>query len=151
MIQTVNTQNLYNKERNALNERNDCSVRALASALRIPYTGAHQLASNVGREHRTGMRTFQIEDVLSSQLIGLDKKTAYSFLEKVGWNRRACPTINQVMKMDKFKTGVHMLLTRGHVLTIKDGIIFGNSCEGARCRVSGYYTIETGIIDTDNV
>ena len=151
MIQTVDTQELYSKERAALNERNDCTVRAIASGLRIPYKEAHTLAKHVGREHRRGMRTFQIEDVLAGQLLGFNRKTSCEFLQKADWNKRACPTVAQVMRMPKFQTGVHMLLVKGHAFTVKDGIIFGNYCEGARCRVTGYYTIETGIIDTDHV
>ena len=47
----------YSDDRYLMNEKNDCTVVALASALKISYKAAHKLAKKHGRENRKGMIT----------------------------------------------------------------------------------------------
>jgi hypothetical protein len=142
MIITKNTQEIFKAERAELNERNDCVVRATAIALDIDYKESHSLYKSEGRESRAGVRGFQIVEVLKKALIGANTDTYSEMYEAAGWRRKKCPTLNQVMSQDKFKTGTHLILTTGHAITIKNGVVFGNNYEGGRCRVQGYITTE---------
>jgi hypothetical protein len=142
MIITKDTQEIFKAQRAELSECNDCVVRATAIALSIDYKESHSLYKNVGRKNRTGVRSFQIMDVIKKQLIGVNVDTCSEMYEAAGWRRKKCPTLNQVMSQDKFKTGTHLILTTGHAITIKNGVVFGNNYEGGRCRVQGYITTE---------
>ena len=52
---TVNTYESFSKERESVNEFNDCSVRALASIFDLDYSTALELTYDNNREFRTGM------------------------------------------------------------------------------------------------
>ena len=147
-LQVNNTMLRFSEERKMMGERNDCAVRATAVALQQSYNEVHEQYRKVGRKNLRGVRTYMIEDVLKQNLIGFNKKTALEFLESADWNRRQCPTVKTVIKNPKFQVGTHIVITRNHVFTIKDGIVFGNSNDDGRARVEGYYTTETGCIDS---
>lgn len=149
MKATINTSRYYfNRSELARGERNDCAVRAIAYATEEKYETIHALAAEVGRQPQRGMRTYQMEDVLKKLYIGL-KLNFSEFLSQADWSRRQCPTLSQVLRMPKFQTGAHVMVVRGHAFAVVNGQVAGNVEEGSRCRVEGYVTVYTGIIDTE--
>ena len=50
--------------RAALRETNDCTVKAVAVALRIPYVESHELLRRAGRQNRKGFSVRKYEDVI---------------------------------------------------------------------------------------
>lgn len=145
-VKVNNTQAIFSKDKKMMGERNDCAVRATAVLLNQTYNETHEQYRKVGRKNLKGVRTYMIEDVLSSKLIGFNNKTVCEYLEAADWNRRSTPTIKTVLKDKKFQSGSHMMITRNHVFAVVNGEIYGNSNDDGRARVQGYYTVDTGII-----
>jgi hypothetical protein len=151
MKATINTTKYYeSRSELARGEWNDCAVRAIAYATSEKYETIHALAAQEGRQNGRGMRTYQMEQVLKKLYIGLELNFS-EFLRQAKWNRRNCPTLSQVLRMPKFQTGAHVVTVKGHAYAIVDGQVAGNSVEGSRCRVEGFVTVDTGIIDTDKL
>ena len=151
MKATINTNKYYSSRSElAKSERNDCAVRAIAYATSEKYDTIHELAASVGRQNRGGVRTHQMGAILKKLYIGIELDFA-NFLRSADWERRKCPTLSQVLKMPKFQTGAHVMVVRGHAFAIVDGQLAGNTQEGSRCRIEGYVTVDTGIIDTDKL
>jgi len=143
-LKVTNTMLSFSDERLAKNDRNDCAVRATAIALGEDYNEIHKAYAEAGRPHRRGVKVYMIEDVLKSKLIGVDVKTSDIFLENANWDRRSTPTISQLLKQPKFNVGSHIMITRNHVFTIKNGEIYGNRDDNGRARIEGYITTATG-------
>lgn len=147
-IKVNDTAAIFSNEKISNSERNDCAVRATAIALEQTYTETHAQYKEAGRVDGRGVKTFIIEDVLKANLIGVKFNTTTEFLENAGWNKRQCPTITSVLRDNKFQTGSHIMYTRGHVFTIKNGEIYGNRDDNGRYRVYGYITVNSGCIDS---
>lgn len=143
-IKVNNTVSIFSNERVSISETNDCAVRATAIALNQTYSETHAQYKAAGRKDGKGVRTFLIEDVLRANLIGVNLDTTTEFLQNADWNKRKCPTITQVLKNPKFQVGTHIMYTKGHVFTIKNGEIYGNIDDNGRYRVHGYITTITG-------
>lgn len=147
-IKVNDTVAIFSSERISNSERGDCAVRATAIALEQTYEETHAQYKAAGRKDRHGSKSYMIEDILKDNLIGVNTETLYSFLKDNNWNRRQCPTISQVLKNPKFKVGTHIIATKGHVFTIKNGEIYGNRDDNGQYRVAGYITTNTGIIES---
>ena len=126
----VDTVKQYEAARIAKNEENDCTVRALASLLDMTYDWAHNVMSDYAdRQHRRGTmgwlttRAYEMAGLTENQL-----------------SQR--PTFNQFMKANKNFTGI--VGVRGHVFTVKNGVVYGNwnDADRKRARVIKLYTLE---------
>ena len=92
-------------------EKNDCTVRALAIATNTSYMKAYMILCNAGRKHNRG---FVIEKFL---------KKSCSYL---GHCFRKLPfrkaiTVNKFVQ--KYPVGVYYVKISGHVFVIKDGTV----------------------------
>lgn len=97
-----------------LNERNDCVVKAMAISCDISYDQAHEAHQKVGRKHRRGFVTDNIEDVYENiganlELIGEPPKqpSGYSYTPK---------TIHKLCQQGRF-----ICFCRGHIFAVVDG------------------------------
>lgn len=145
-IKVNNTATIFSTVREEYNETNDCTVRATAIALNQSYEETHRQYKEAGRRNRRGTGTYTIKEVLKNNLIGFNPNTSWEMKSAALGDLRKCPTISQLLKRAKFQVGTHIILTRNHAFTIKNGEVFGNSNDDGRARVEGYLTTETGII-----
>jgi len=112
-------------------ERNDCFVRAVASAYEIPYDDAHTwVKEKFNRQNRKGTMfvacklatMYSLNQTFSGKSIkGIgDLRTIDKVTHKV---KRT--TLNQFIK--KYPTGTYIIIVRGHAFTLKNGAVIGNS------------------------
>jgi len=115
----------------ALNEKNDCAVRAFANAFNITYDTAHQL----------GFATF---DLFSNTLFPETRTYGIHPLKrsksgKVVNTNYTHKEVNHTVKTfcEQYNKGTYIVLVRKHALTIKDGIVIDNP----NYRFTGYRRI----------
>lgn len=116
-----------NRELPYLNERNDCVVRAFATALDIPYYQAHDLCKKYGREDRRRTDTYVVLSVLKHFHLHLN------CTQPVPCNM---PTLNQFIK--EHPAGVYLVHKRGHLFTLKNGMVYDSWKVGKRVKIDWY-------------
>ncbi len=94
------------------NEKNDCTVRALAIATGSTYNKAYMLLCNAGRKHNKG---FVIEKFLKKHCSYL----GHCF-HKLPFRKPI--TIQKFIQ--KYPEGIFYIKIRGHVFVIKDGTVY---------------------------
>ena len=139
----------------ALNEKNDCAVRAFANAFTITYDTAHQFAENIfNRKAKKGVKGMFITlsklgfaqfDLFTDSLFPETK--TYSIHPIARNNERigiintdyTHKKVNHTVKTfcSKFNKGTFIVTVSKHALTIKDGIVIDNP----NYRFSGYRRI----------
>jgi len=117
----------------AKSEKNDCFVRALATAAEVDYDTAHQVARDVfKRENRKGTMGAMIaaaflkaeeagmsvgkRQVKVSVLGKRDIKNKYKVKGEVIWRQKTLKSF-----IESHKTGSYIVTVSGHALTVKDG------------------------------
>lgn len=123
-------------------ERNDCSVRAIATATGTPYDDAHKFCRDVlCRVDRKGAT--QIEERLEKlnlepQAIG-DVKAVFrrvpeNLLKNVYKVHGELIPRKKTVKsfIDSFRVGTYLVVVSNHVFTIKDGCLIDNAREEFR-------------------
>ena len=128
----------------ALNEKNDCAVRAFANAFAITYDTAHKFAADVfGRKPKRGTKSmfptlaklgFAQFDLFTDSLFPETK--TYSIHPVARNNKRigivntdyTHKVVNHTVKTfcSKFNKGTYILTVSNHALVIKDGIVIDN-------------------------
>jgi len=128
-----------------IGEKNDCSVRAIATAVGVTYDAAHEYMRNViGRKDRKGAKG------MTSKLQGLtgdDKPTQTAgdvkFKYKSIPRTRLCNEYKlrgeivhrkKTVKsfIDDFREGTFLVFVSNHVFTVKDGVLIDNNGEEFR-------------------
>ena len=114
----------------AKSEKNDCFVRAVASAYEIPYDDAHTwVKEKFNRKNRKG--TYRVSTIMEQ--FSKNKETLNEKTIKDIWFLRTYDsaklklkrtTLNQFIK--KYPTGTYILLVKGHAFTLKNGAVIGN-------------------------
>ncbi len=152
MYSLIDTAEMFKKARVALNETNDCVVRAIAIAFTMEYKQAHAYCEHIlKRKHRKGtftLREFDGEDFLSSitkpmafnkQHFSLCKHpNKANFIEFQGTNRTGL-YLKKFLKT--FNKGTYLVISSGHAYCVKDGVVYGNSNDD-RTYVKLAYRIE---------
>lgn len=115
------------KQREAMGEANDCTVKALAIAGGIAYTKAHYIMKQAGRRNRRGTHTPNIKK--GFELAGFK-------LEKVKHTGKTVTTITQ----DCAKSKRYVAITRNHILAITNGIV-QDWTEGRRHRIETLFEV----------
>lgn len=124
----------------AQGEINDCFVRAMAAAYKVPYHQAHAVAADIfKREPRRGTRMVQLRmqqlnyKLFDIQGTPLEKKEITTYYINRGelTNRRM--TVGTFVKT--FPTGTYLLLVRGHAFTVIDGVVVGNATDAIKHKV----------------
>ena len=128
----------------ALNEKNDCAVRAIANAFNITYDNAHTFtAEKFARKAKKGTKKFFITlsqlgfatfDLFEDSLFP-ERKT-YSIHPIARNNKRigivntdyTHKVVNHTVKTfcAKYNKGTFIVIVSKHALTIKDGIVIDN-------------------------
>ena len=91
------------------NETRDCSVRALAHCLNVPYATAHAMLAEIGRKDRHGLKF----------------KAFARGLERLGLEQRpdmACMTLAKALP--KMTSGRFLCRVARHFFTVVDGVVF---------------------------
>ena len=128
----------------ALNEKNDCAVRAIANAFNINYDLAHEFtADKFKRKAKKGTKKFFMTlsqlgfatfDLFSDTLF--PETRTYSIHPIARNNKRigivnkayTHKVVNHTVKTfcNKFNKGTYIVTVSNHALTIKDGIVIDN-------------------------
>ena len=120
----------YSESSIAKSERNDCFVRAVASAYEISYDDAHKwVADNFKRENRKGtmnvvdkMTSFSLgKELLNNKSVEVIQNLRHYDAEKLKMNKT---TLNQFIK--KYSTGTYIVIVKRHAFTLKNGYVIGN-------------------------
>ena len=127
----------------ALNEKNDCTVRAFANAFNISYDVAHEFtADKFKRKAKKGTRNmfktlaelgFATFDLFSNTLFPETKTYSIHPLArnkdgKVVNKDYTHKVVNHTVKTfcNKFNKGTYIVIVNKHALTVKDGIVIDN-------------------------
>lgn len=118
----------------ASGEKNDCTVYAIATAFEMDYDAAHQeVANRMNREEGTGVKRRNMLEGLAEGTT-INGKTVTRVIKsptktyKVYGN-----TIPRQLRLSSFakenQEGTYVILTRGHALTLKNGVLMDNKNE----------------------
>ena len=99
-----------------LNERNDCTVRALAVATGKGYAAAHQFMSRNGRKPGRGAQFARILRANKHEVLGT-RLQPISLVEAKGLR-------TAILRNPQLRTGTWILQMRAHVVTLKDGKLY---------------------------
>lgn len=137
MVQLVNTNKM--RGRAAFMESKDCTVRAIAAALRIPYAKAHEAARLAGRRMRKG---FWPDRILKSMGVEFTESRMYDEKRAKAGNYRTSPypTLSQVLPL--LSEGRYILDTRNHAFAVVDGVVYDGSRLKLRQRIQNIYEVK---------
>ena len=122
----------------ARNEKNDCSVRALANAFNITYDKAHMFAATkLERKARKGVKAmFAKLDLLGEVTFDLFSNTLFPETRTYKLDGTLNPIntdythkeVSYTVKTfcTKYNKGTYIVLVNKHALCIKDGIVIDN-------------------------
>ena len=122
----------------ARNEKNDCSVRALANAFNITYDTAHIFAATtLERKARKGLKSMFVKlDLLGEVTFDLFSNTLFPETRTYKLDGKLKPRnpdythkpVQFTVKTfcAKFNKGTYILIVNKHALCIKDGIVIDN-------------------------
>ena len=122
----------------AKNEKNDCSVRALANAFNVTYDVAHLFAATeLERKARKSLKSmFQKLDLLGEVTFELFSNTLFPETRTYKLDGKLKPRnpdythkpVQFTVKTfcAKFNKGTYILIVNKHALCIKDGIVIDN-------------------------
>lgn len=118
----------------AAGEKDDCTVYAVATAFGMEYDAAHkEVADRMKRQEGQGVARKNILEALEEGTV-LNGKTVTRVIKtptkvyKVYGN-----TVPRQVRLSSFvkenPEGTYLILTRGHALTLKDGVLMDNRKE----------------------
>ena len=128
----------------ALNEKNDCAVRAFANAFNITYDNAHTFAAEkFARKAKQGVKNmFQTLNELGFATFDLFQDSLFPetktfSIHPIARNNKRIgivnkeythKVVNHTVKTfcSKFNKGTFIVIVAKHALTIKDGIVIDN-------------------------
>ena len=127
----------------ALNEKNDCSVRAFANAFNISYDLAHEFAADkFKRKAKKGVKNmfrtlnelgFATFDLFSNTLFPETRTYSIHPLSRSKSGKLVNTDythkeVNHTVKTfcSKFNKGTYIVIVKNHALTIKNGIVIDN-------------------------
>ena len=140
----------------AQNEKNDCSVRALANAFNVTYDVAHLFAATkLERKAKKGLRgMFSKLDLLGEVTFELFSNTLFPETKTYKLEGKLKPInsdythkkVQYTVKTfcSKFNKGTYIVIVNKHALTVKDGIVIDNpnyKFEGYRRTVESYVKV----------
>jgi hypothetical protein len=113
--------------RYTMNEKNDCSVRALATALGLEYDKAWAILKEHGRRARTGVRITPLSNAY---------RAAKGLVHQPLTQR---PTLDQFTR--DHNTGTWIVQLSNHVFVLRDGVQYDMMFNSPRRHVLGYWMI----------
>ncbi len=111
------------RSKSGLRETNDCTVRATATALDIPYLEAHAKLAAIGRKPRRG-----ISYRTTTEKLGLEH----------------CPEYSGTLKtvIAALAPGRYVLRKARHVFAVVDGVVVDSFLPNPRCRIKAVYRVK---------
>lgn len=118
----------------ASGEKNDCTVYAIATAFDLDYDTAHkEVADRMTRQEGQGVKRSSVVEALAEGTT-INGKTVTRVIKsptktyKVYGN-----TVPRQLRLSSFakenQEGTYVIITRGHALTLKDGVLMDNKSE----------------------
>jgi len=144
----------YKSRQKELEETNDCTVTATASAFEVSYKQAHQfLKENYGRTHRKGIPyAIKIDEQPDLELNGKKfhkvniKSLLYPgsnrYIKEHNKQRVNCIKMPISKVQERFNKGTYLVLVKGHALAMKDGVIIDENGHMPRRKVMNLYEIK---------
>ena len=120
----------------AQSEKDDCVVRAFASAFGVTYDYAHKKVAEVfGRKNRQGTAYFSLTmNALASKEIKFNRKGVTRIKEDIGlsyWfevkGKSTLRNMTTAKFLEKYSKGTYIVTVKGHAFTIKNGVVIGNT------------------------
>ena len=127
-----------------LNEKNDCSVRAIATAVGVEYNDAHVYMNKVlKRVNRKGAQNMVGNIMRASKANPIQeiagKKFEYEYVQRAhlknvyklyGEEVARKKTVKSFM--DTFRKGTYLVFVSNHIFTVTDGVLIDNAREEFR-------------------
>jgi hypothetical protein len=128
------------------NEENDCTVRALANVMGLPYPLAHKIMTKAGREIGKGVRFDTWHEVYTRfglsllSVHGTTQGARYIAHKIKSAQVESGGTLAKIMP--RLRSGRFVVKVRGHVFAVIDGKIldYGNNPAGSK--VQAIYKLE---------
>jgi hypothetical protein len=109
-------------------ETNDCTVRAFANALNIPYEDAHIfMKKHCGRRRGTGIKGSVLKNLFDSKKDVIRKEFGVGI-----WEVNNINTINNLIK--KKPNGTYYVLVRGHATAVVKGKLMDTTAKNWRIK-----------------
>ena len=145
----VTTNTMDFQSNTATGERHDCVVRAMAVGFNIKYTVSHSFCKGFfSREDREG--THGVNDLdhmpflFGQRITRLGEKqydTDLSYKGRIlgkqyaiGGGKKKFRQMSVGTFIKTYGEGTYLVVVRGHMFTIKDGEVFGNSDDGTQLK-----------------
>jgi hypothetical protein len=134
----------YTESKIAKSEKNDCVVRAIASAADMDYDSAHQFVKETFRRKKgKGVTGFQYTMNLLSksggkfngkniQIITEEHNTMLYYVMVKNVKKLRQTTTGSFIK--RYPIGTYVVIVKGHAFTIKDGVVIGNPEDGKKMK-----------------
>ena len=137
-IHYVNLAPVDNAERDSFNERNDCTVVALAVAVGMSYSEAHALLTKLGRKkcHGFTLRLWLDNQCSIARMHNRPFTIGDYKVERVRMDRPV--TLAKFLR--DFPRGRFICRKRGHVFVVDNGKVM-NLWTGARTRISNLWYV----------
>lgn len=130
----------YQAQRERMNEDYDCTVRALAIAINLPYEVAHKICKDkFGREDRKGFyieeHFWKLKKVDRMDVFYASKEEFKRWYGKKSFKHAKFNTdyTGKGITVSRFikdnPNGTFIVTVSGHAFTIKDGLIYGNESD----------------------
>jgi hypothetical protein len=119
----------YNNAKSPSQEKNDCTVRALAIATNSSYHKCYDLLWRAGRKPNKG---FHIKRFLKKSCSYM----GHSFLKL---NFRKPITLRKFIM--KYSSGIYYVRIRAHVFVVKDGIVLDMFEQSPYCRITDAWKV----------
>lgn len=139
-------------ESRAMNETNDCTVRALAAASGESYLEAHRALAKHGRPHRKGPSAKRVYahgryhiDCPALRKAALDLGCTWKVLEPTEYQAKTMTTATRDRRLAK---GRFICMVRGHVAAVVDGEVI-DWTDGRRHRIKEVYELVPGANKTN--
>lgn len=115
----------------AAGERNDCTVYAIATAFEMDYDAAHkEVAERFGREEGKGAKRSNILQAMTEGTTINGKTITKVISNPTNTYKVYGNVVPRQLRLSSFvkdnPQGTYLILTRGHALTLKDGVIMDN-------------------------
>jgi hypothetical protein len=120
----------------AKSERNDCVVRAIASAFDIDYNKAHQwVADNLKRQFRKGTFGFPTKmNLMSTNNTRFNYKRTKTIDAKYLTTNKGKSKMTVGTFAKEYNIGTYIIRVDRHAFTIKDGSVIGNPDDATSLR-----------------
>ena len=127
---------------------NDCSVRAIANGMQIPYDQAFQLLKKFGRVDGCGSHTRNIHRALMTfpnvsilGAFGSKGRYQHEYINEPKESVKLYKGMSVKTFATNVKRGTYIVLTTHHALVIRDGEIIGNKYEQLGAHIQLVYQV----------